>query len=166
MIIEKKQETNDITISCLFVWQFLMHSMICVSGQPGMKIWSLVKEIETIILAAFSSFFSTFSFSNCSNITFPSISKNYSPKIAKIKAVMTFWQMVRFKNRRQENIANFLEIFDPAVLLWHCCTLRNWPPKLINICSGVDSIKIRTVLSDPLKTVLGKHWSPCKSWYL
>ena len=31
----KKQETNGITISCFFVWQFMVHSMICMSGQPG-----------------------------------------------------------------------------------------------------------------------------------
>ena len=33
--IEKKQETKGITISCFFVWQFMVHIMICISAQPG-----------------------------------------------------------------------------------------------------------------------------------
>ena len=36
-ITRKKKENNGITISCFFVWQFMMHSMICISGQPGIK---------------------------------------------------------------------------------------------------------------------------------
>ena len=35
MAIEKKQETNGIAISCFFLWQFMVHTMICMSGQPG-----------------------------------------------------------------------------------------------------------------------------------
>ena len=35
MTIEKKQETNGITINCFFVWLFMVHSMICMSDQPG-----------------------------------------------------------------------------------------------------------------------------------
>ena len=31
----KKQETNGITISCFFVWQFMVHSRICMSSQPA-----------------------------------------------------------------------------------------------------------------------------------
>ena len=31
--LKKKQETNGITIG-FFVWQFMVHSMICISGQP------------------------------------------------------------------------------------------------------------------------------------
>ena len=31
----KKEETNGITMSCFFVWQFMVHSMICMSGQTG-----------------------------------------------------------------------------------------------------------------------------------
>ena len=38
MTIEKKQETNGITKSCFFVWQFMVHSMICMSGQPGLTL--------------------------------------------------------------------------------------------------------------------------------
>ena len=37
MAIEKKQETNGIIISCFFVWQFMVHSMVCMSGQPGIS---------------------------------------------------------------------------------------------------------------------------------
>ena len=33
--MEKKQETNGITVSSFFVWQFMVHSMICMSSQPG-----------------------------------------------------------------------------------------------------------------------------------
>ena len=32
---KKKQETNGIIISCFLVWQFMVHSMICMSVQPG-----------------------------------------------------------------------------------------------------------------------------------
>ena len=35
MAREKKRETNGITISFFFAWQFMVDSMICMSGQPG-----------------------------------------------------------------------------------------------------------------------------------
>ena len=35
MTIEKRQETNGITIGCVFIGQFMVHSTICVSDQPG-----------------------------------------------------------------------------------------------------------------------------------
>ena len=31
----KKQETKDIALTVALAWQFMEHSMICMSGQPG-----------------------------------------------------------------------------------------------------------------------------------
>ena len=43
---EKKQETNGITISCLWVWQYMVHSMICMSSQP---VLILEEHVEAIL---------------------------------------------------------------------------------------------------------------------
>ena len=58
MTIEKKQETNGITISCFFVWQFMVHSMICMSGQPGYSLltYYLLNYVITVDSITFMDF--------------------------------------------------------------------------------------------------------------
>ena len=48
MIIEKKQESNGITISCFFVWRFMVHGMICMSCQPALHINRFAKQTNLV----------------------------------------------------------------------------------------------------------------------
>ena len=43
---KRKQEANGITIGCFFVWQFMVHSMIYMSDQPGIDKFSCALSLK------------------------------------------------------------------------------------------------------------------------